>query len=69
MANKPNKLDRCYIIRNEYHGWTVGPFFPTEKAARAYVEKNGELNNDYTIFYCEKTASASTKMKPVWAEH
>lgn len=69
MASKPKKLDRCYIIRNEQHGWTTGPFFSTEKAARAYVEKHGEMNSEYVIFYCEKAASTSTKVKPVWAEH
>ena len=69
MKSKIKKLDKCYIVRNERHDWCIGGFFSTEKAARAYVEKHGEMNTDYAIFYCEKAASTSTNIKPVWAEH
>lgn len=69
MSKKIKKFDRCYIVRNERHDWNVGGFFTSEKAARSYVEKYGDLNTDYAIFFCEKTASASTNIKPVWADH
>jgi len=64
---KSKKVEKMYIIKDEREGWTWGPEFSSEKAAMSYVDKNGRMNTEYAIFFCEKIASANTKMKAVWS--
>lgn len=66
---KNKKMDKMYTIMDESNGYPFGPEFSSEKAAMTYIDKNGRMNTEYAIFYCEKVASANTKLKAIVSAH
>ncbi len=59
--------DKMYLLLDKREGWTIGPPFDSERAAKTYVDKHGYMGAGYVIFFCEKVAETETASKAVWA--